>query len=557
MKTIILWFYTVFTFSCLNTIAQEIPDSMLTKDHVYELSLLNPEKAEKILDKIREKKKMPEFMIDIVEGDLYYNNGRLRQALISYKRAMQSDSVQMNDVHYMEQLQRLISCYSYLNDVKENIQCIELLMKKAEATNNKEMQSVALFNMGKVLYYQQDKERAYQHINNAIAIMKKSDYKYKYDNLRYNYNSLLMMQKKDKLYKEALQTLDSLEKIIYKVEDVPYIKGHITREQKNVYAHRAVILSHLKQNKEAKKFYEKWKSISKISDNDVPIIMPYLFNNEMYNEIIRINKEKEEFIKQHQDSISMHMLTIKRQLAKAYWYKGEYKKSAAYFEALAVLGDSIKIREQKSTALELATMYEIHEKDIEIKEQRAKVERRNTLLMSSITTVILLVIVLIILYYNIILTKRKNKVLAKNIKEIQHFKEEHLMEIRKKLKAMEENTNRKKMPTDEVYIEFCRLMIEEKIYLNPNLTRDDVVYMLNTNKNILVDVLKKNTDLSFSDYINELRLEDSLLLLEHMDATESIEVIAERVGFSKSSFYRLFKEKYGMTPAEYRNQFKT
>ena len=48
--------------------------------------------------------------------------------------------------------------------------------------------------MGKMLYYQEDKQRGYERIREAIGLMEQSDYKYKYDNLRYNYNSLLVMQ---------------------------------------------------------------------------------------------------------------------------------------------------------------------------------------------------------------------------------------------------------------------------------------------------------------------------------------------------------------------------
>ena len=46
------------------------------------------------------------------------------------------------------------------------------------------MQSVALFNMGKMLYYQGNKEKGYEFMLQAVERMEKTDYKYKYDNLR-------------------------------------------------------------------------------------------------------------------------------------------------------------------------------------------------------------------------------------------------------------------------------------------------------------------------------------------------------------------------------------
>lgn len=44
--------------------------------------------------------------------------------------------------------------------------------------------------------------------------MEEADYKYKFDNLRYNYNSLFIMQQRDKRYEDALATLDRLEAMV-------------------------------------------------------------------------------------------------------------------------------------------------------------------------------------------------------------------------------------------------------------------------------------------------------------------------------------------------------
>ena len=51
--------------------------------------------------------------------------------------------------------------------------------------------------------------------------MKQTDYKYKYDNLRYNYNSLFIMQQRDKRYEDALQTLEELEKVVTDYQILP------------------------------------------------------------------------------------------------------------------------------------------------------------------------------------------------------------------------------------------------------------------------------------------------------------------------------------------------
>ncbi|BBI35534.1 helix-turn-helix domain-containing protein [Cohnella abietis] len=64
-------------------------------------------------------------------------------------------------------------------------------------------------------------------------------------------------------------------------------------------------------------------------------------------------------------------------------------------------------------------------------------------------------------------------------------------------------------------------------------------------------VFKQGTGMAITEYINDIRLEKALILLEADNMT--INEIMERVGYrSQSHFFKLFKTKYGTTPKEYR-----
>ena len=125
------------------------------------------------------KRKFLSYQLDVVEGDLYFNTGRYYQALKFYKNAFNSPSVQTNDTLYMEQVHRLISCYDCLHNETKKAQYVDMLMRKAEQCGNKEMQSVAMFNMGKMLYYQGGKNKGYGYMQRAVDLMEQTDYKYK------------------------------------------------------------------------------------------------------------------------------------------------------------------------------------------------------------------------------------------------------------------------------------------------------------------------------------------------------------------------------------------
>ena len=165
-----------------------LPDSLLTDDYVYEYTFSDFDKAVRIIKELRKRNSYSSYRLDVTEGDLYFNTGRYLQALKYYKRVLESDTVRNSDKEYMEQVHRMISCYDCLHDEAKKAGYVRLLLQKAEQCGNMEMKSIALFNMGKMIYYQEDKLRGYEMIKEAIALMKQTDYTYKYDNLRYDYN---------------------------------------------------------------------------------------------------------------------------------------------------------------------------------------------------------------------------------------------------------------------------------------------------------------------------------------------------------------------------------
>ena len=556
-----------------------LPDSLITDDYVYEYTFSDFDKAVQIMQEMRRRNTYSQFRMDLTEGDLYFNTGRYLQALKFYKRALESDSVQNNDKEYMEQVHRMISCYDCLHDEAKKANYVQLLLKKAEQCGNLEMKSIALFNMGKMLYYQEDKPRGYEMIKEAIGLMKRTDYKYKYDNLRYNYNSLLIMQQRDKRYEDALRTLEELEKVVTEAtNEEPGIGNIAEKEQKTMYAQQAVLLSHLGRMREADEAYQGWKNIGKAYSKDDYLIIPYLMNRKKYDRVIEMYTPREAFLYENKDTINYHMVTVKRSLAKAYEGKGDYRLASQYYEALAILTDSLKVREQKSSAIELATIYETHEQEAALQEQTERVKMRNILLLSSgsILGILLVLFVLNVRHTRII--HRKNEAMVKTIHDLLNYKDE-LDEAKEKLRSLSENKTAAppdSAPTTETETgtsemdstptadteeeEKNRLLFEkldsamtcEKLFLNPKLSREDIAKLAGVNKTRAGKILQQNTGLSTTGYINKKRLEFAAKILKN-NRDYTIPVVAEACGLPNvPTFNRLFRGKFGMTPSEYR-----
>lgn len=104
---------------------------------------------------------------------------------------------------------------------------------------------------------------------------------------------------------------------------------------------------------------------------------------------------------------------------------------------------------------------------------------------------------------------------------------------------------------DKLCASIRQLLLEEKIYHDPNLTRDAMIFRLGTNRKRFAAAFQHGCSLAFTDYINTLRLDEAIELLETTEL--SIEIISERAGFgSVRTFQRQFHTKYNQTPKDYR-----
>lgn len=66
-------------------------------------------------------------------------------------------------------------------------------------------------------------------------------------------------------------------------------------------------------------------------------------------------------------------------------------------------------------------------------------------------------------------------------------------------------------------------------------------------------LIKSKTGLTYSAYVQKVRLDNAERLLLHSNA--SVDSIANAVGYhNKGYFYRIFQEKFGMTPSKYRKK---
>jgi len=89
-------------------------------------------------------------------------------------------------------------------------------------------------------------------------------------------------------------------------------------------------------------------------------------------------------------------------------------------------------------------------------------------------------------------------------------------------------------------------------YANPDLDVETIVNAMGVNRTKVNDILKSELGLTFSTYLNKLRLTEASRLLAEKDGANVAE-IAYSVGYKNVSYFnKLFKEEYGCTPKTFK-----
>lgn len=109
----------------------------------------------------------------------------------------------------------------------------------------------------------------------------------------------------------------------------------------------------------------------------------------------------------------------------------------------------------------------------------------------------------------------------------------------------------------ELYQQLHRLMLEEKLYKDPGLTKDRLSDILHTNRSYLSQVINQHTGLSYNHFINRLRIDEVLRILSDPNDDTPLKAIASDIGFkSLGTFYNAFQSVVGMPPSAYRSKMR-
>lgn len=100
-------------------------------------------------------------------------------------------------------------------------------------------------------------------------------------------------------------------------------------------------------------------------------------------------------------------------------------------------------------------------------------------------------------------------------------------------------------------------MEHNRIYADPDITRDTFADRINTNHTWLSAVIKDRTGKSYTQFMNSWRINEAVRILSAGNCDFTNRELAAHLGFmTPQSFYAAFKSQIGMSPAQFRQSNK-
>lgn len=414
---------------------------------------------------------------------------------------------------------------------------------------------------------------AYETVFQAIKLLNKKESLLDAYHLSHAYGFLMRYYISDGKYSEAWQVGKK------RVEILRYLKRPLRYDNQCGYLYsKMAYLAHLMGNEaEAKKYYEQFLQtqfsktfVGQLEIND------YLLSTGNYEQVIQNARAYVREMDQR-DTLNLSYVRLLQQACSAYEVLGDYKSAYVLAKRRLSIQRSMRLNNERNYLLENADLFNTMQARNKLQETEGRLQFQGIFLwILSVLSVLLLLCIVWIIWKNWEV-RRKNRKMVRLILDIERQKQQKEQElmaltalVSKENAAAQENEPpaasdsasliRKTSPSaphlsnEELFALFDQKVRRDKLFLNYQLGRDDYARIMGIDKNRFATVLKEQAGNNLSAYLNNLRLEHSIELFR-LHPEYSINEIATQSALPNiSTFYRLFKEKYGMSPSVFRQQ---
>ncbi len=257
------------------------------------------------------------------------------------------------------------------------------------------------------------------------------------------------------------------------------------------------------------------------------------------------------------DTLNTNYVRQLRGRAEAAAAHGDHKASQHYWQRHDLLSQAINDQLQASEAHDYAARYHAYEQQMEIQQREAEASRNALLAIAALVIALLAAGFAVYYFRQQRIIRHKNRVLVEQMTDAVEYKRR--MEGEKNQEAVplnpDETVDFDALSIDELSQHIRSVIIRERLYLSTQFDRQAAIDYFHLSKERIGAAFSQGSEFpTIADFINHCRLEYAKELLA-VSLEMTIDDIASAAGFgTRRTFSRLFKERYSITPTEYRNQ---
>ena len=515
-----------------------------------------PKKALQMLDSAEQHRLIPiEEIQNLRAMSYFYGLDNPQKALECANKGYSNAIENVDTLAQLNSLKVLVTVYymqsHYTEVIIKSNEAIELALKI------KDKESVAFFYMalGSAKSEIDNLNDALDYLNKSIeiyqTIVEDSARWATYDNMLYALTKQVDVYASNRFYDKAVSLIPRCQALLdyLKKSDSATIGLNDIREAELMAACSKAYYG-TGETKKAEKCYEKLR-LTKYGNTDhgIALAVPYLVYSGQYAEALRCIKIKKKHMQECHSIVTYYYnKVLLRNEFKCYYNLNMYKEASFSANENMVMADSLRAREKKDYVRTVKKVFADRDIQLQLIKHEQKAETSQiVILLATILVVALGLLLAISIRYNNIL-RRKDRANLATMEELRKLYNERTRQHTDTI-AVDENED-----DDEdrkMFVVIYNEIITRKLYLKPGFSRDDAISIVPMSMKQFSALFQKYST-GFVSFINNLRLEHSLELIRS-NQEYTIEGIALDSGFSnRQTFHRLFVEKYGMTPTEYK-----
>ena len=251
------------------------------------------------------------------------------------------------------------------------------------------------------------------------------------------------------------------------------------------------------------------------------------------------------------DTITDNYVIALQMQSDAASMRGRTKEALAFQQRASTIRDSLDSRNLKNQLAEQATLYHLQEEQLARQQAEADARFFRWITVAIVIALIIALAFAVYFFYKRRETLHKNRALAQQIAETLAYKDKY--DAEQKPQSLPENPA---ALSDADLFQFLRdAILRDCLYLDPQLDRQALVDRFGLSKERIGSAFAKgSTYKSLIDFLADCRLPHAAKLLADRPDL-SIADVARESGFpSADTFSRNFRQKYALTPSQFREQ---